>query len=206
MHKTLGKIVFPAFTNLIWQLPRNKKCVYLTFDDGPFPPATEEILKILSESRAPATFFLNGKSISEHRNDLSDLDYRGHILGNHGFFHNPYFFVSGKKLEKEIRETDHLIAEHFAVLPRLFRPPYGVFGPGVLRTLEFLNKDMVLWSLMSNDFKWSASRIFSFLRENLESGDIVVFHDSPQSQRTTLKVLPEFLKFCRAEGYEFLTF
>jgi len=203
-HKELANFIYPAFTNLIWQLPKKKKVVYLTFDDGPFPPATAEILQILAEYRVPATFFLSGKMIFRHRYQLKSLDYENHRLGNHGFSHSPLIGLSKKKIYSELQITDRLLMKYLGKATPLFRPPFGIFGPAVNKIINSLGKDLILWSLISNDFKWSAERVREHLIENLESGDIVVFHDSPKSRKTTLKVLPDFLTYCQNEGYEFL--
>lgn len=203
-HKILAGFFYPAFMNLVWQLPKRKKVLYLTFDDGPFPPATGEILRILDEHRVPATFFLSGNMIFRYRHQLHTLNYRNHRLGNHGFFHFPLFGISRKRIRRELWLTDRLIMKYFGKTTSLFRPPFGILGPAVNKVIHSLEKDLILWSLMSNDFKWPAQRVREHLINNLESGDIVVFHDSPRSHQTTLQVLPDFLSYCREEGYEFL--
>ena len=205
-HKKFAHIIFPAFTNLIWQLPRAQKVLFLTFDDGPYPPVTRQVLDILERFRAPATFFLSGEMLYRYRHQLAALDYSGHHVGNHGFYHHPYFLTSEKKMSAEIRLTDTLIQNRLGETARYFRPPYGFFGPGLNRVLRQTGKDLVLWSLMSNDFKWSAERVFTYLKKNMESGDIVVFHDSAPSAETVSRLLPDFLTFCLNEGYTFRVF
>ena len=206
LHKTLAKIIFPGYRNLVWQLPRKQKTVYLTFDDGPYPKAITPILDVLSEYSARAIFFLSGEMIQKYQKDLCQLDLNQHKLGNHGFYHIPLLFSSVKKICQEISHTDKLIYNNFGISTNLFRPPFGIFGPGLLRSMEVLRKDLILWSLMCNDFKWSPDRIKNHLEENLQSGDIVVFHISQKSYRTTLKVLPDFLLYCQNNGYQFKTF
>ncbi len=206
LHKPLGRIVFPAFGNLVWRLPRPQKTVYLTFDDGPDPEITGEVLRILADSGAPATFFLSGEKVHRFRHHLDNLDYGGMQIGNHGFFHRPLFFLSQPVIEKEIRQTGEMISGIWGITAKLFRPPYGIFGPGLRRSLDDLGNDLILWSLMSNDFKWPAEKTLDHLKANLQPGDIVVFHDSRQSAATMLKVLPGFLDFCKSEGYQFLLF
>lgn len=205
LHKTLGKIVYPSFKNLVWRLPRRQNTVYLTFDDGPSPDVTDQILKILAEFDAPATFFLSGKMISEFQGTPGKLNYRNHIIGNHAYSHDPLIFSSAGNITEEIRSTDRLISEAWGQASRLFRPPFGIFGPAVNRVLSQMGKDLILWSLMSYDFKWNAEKVLQHLRSNLHTGDIVVFHDSLKSAETTLSVLPEFLNYCRDNKFEFLT-
>lgn len=203
LHKKLGHIFYPAFTNLVWQLSHKKKVVYLTFDDGPYPPATGPILSLLAQYQASAVFFLSGEMIFKYRHEINRLNYQGHKIGNHGFFHRPYLCLATAKISKEIQTTDRLIVRYLGTSAKLFRPPFGIFGPALNKILNKLNKDLTLWSLMSHDFKWDAWRVTEFLQGNLQSGDIVVFHDSPKAHYTTLSVLPEFLEFCKSRGYQF---
>ena len=203
LHKALGNVVFPAFQNLIWRLPSRQKTVYLTFDDGPYPPVTTAVLEILRHYGVPAVFFLSGETLYRFRSALQTLDYTTYRLGNHGFRHHPYFCLSRKQLRREIRLTDALIRRVRGEASDLFRPPYGIFGAAVNHELEKLGKDLVLWSLLSNDFKWEASRVLAHLQKKLQPGDIVVFHDSEQSKQTIIKVLPDFIDFCIRNGYRF---
>lgn len=203
-HKEIANIIYPAFTNLVWQLPKKKKVLYLTFDDGPFPPATAEILRILDHYNVPAIFFLSGKMIFRYRHQLASLDYRNHRLGNHGYSHQPLLGLSKRKIFSELQLTDRLMMKYMGQATSLFRPPFGIWGPAAYQIANSLGKDFILWSLMSNDFRWSAKKVQEHLIRHIKSGDVVVFHDAPSSYKTTLQVLPDFLEHCRKEGYEFL--
>lgn len=203
LHKSFGQIIFPSFTNLIWRLENKNKVIYLSFDDGPIPNLTSTILEILTEFQVQAHFFLSGGKIAENVGKLNHLDFSNHRLGNHGYHHFPMILQSKKKIHEEIIETDKLIYHHFGITAKLFRPPYGIVGPGLYKLVNQLNKDLVLWSLMSNDFKWEADRVYSQLVKNLESGDIIVFHNSEKNAEVTVKTLPKFLHFCQKNGYKF---
>jgi peptidoglycan/xylan/chitin deacetylase (PgdA/CDA1 family) len=203
IFKRAVNFINPAFPNLIWRLPQERKTVYLTFDDGPYPEITESVLEILKHYHVPAIFFLSGKEIQQYGSGISKLNFKGHFLGNHGFSHNTLIFKSLEYLESEILETDCLIKDNFQVTTSLFRPPYGIWGAGLYKVLNSRKKDLILWSLMSNDFKWLPQKIEDHLKKKLQSGDIVVFHNSPISNHTTLKILPKFIEFCRDDGYEF---
>ncbi len=202
-HKQLANVVYPVFDNLLWRLPRKQKTLYLTFDDGPFPEATERILHILRDYRVSAVFFLSGQALQKYREEVKQLDYSGHRLGNHGFTHVPYLLQPLSELIRQIRTTDMLMNELVGSPSTLFRPPFGMFGPALLKALDRLRKDMILWSLMSYDFKWSPERTLNYLKQNVENGDIIVFHDSCKSYQTTLNVLEPFLEYCLTAGFEF---
>lgn len=201
-HRLLAKIFYPPYRDLIWRVPGDTN-IYLTFDDGPYPPVTKRILSLLKKQKVPGTFFLSGEKIFAHRRELKKLSYKGHSVGNHFFHHIPPFGINAKTMMQEINLTDRLIQKHFKQSPQLFRPPYGIFSPALLKTLQKQNKRMILWSLMANDFKWSADRVLDHLRNSIRTGDVVVFHDSEKAGEIVLEVLPEFIKHCRERGFGF---
>ncbi len=207
-HRHLAQLFYAPFKNVIWKYPSHQNQIYLTFDDGPYPPVTRPLLEALSDYRIPATFFLSGENIVRYRKTARELDYSGHQLGNHLFHHLPLWELplgkrSKRKLLKEIDFTDRLIFNHFNQLPKLLRPPYGIFNPTALSILDSTAKQMVLWSLMAYDFKWDEQKILRHLIRHCTAGDIVVFHDSPKTEPVLMKVLPRFVEHCRAKGWSF---
>lgn len=201
-QRFLANIFYRPYRDVIWRFPGENK-IYLTFDDGPYPPVTKEVLKILSDFRASATFFLSGDQIFANRRELKKRWYKGHSLGNHSFYHAPVLGMRAKIIVRQLNVTDSLIEKYFKQNPTLFRPPYGIFSPALLRTLRQQNKTMALWSLMANDFKWSADRVMEHLRKSVRGGDVVVFHDSPKTEKVVVEVLPAFIEHCHEKGYEF---
>lgn len=203
LYKFLAKPVYAAFTEIIWRRSNGQKNLYLTFDDGPDPEITPAVLDILKQYKVSAHFFLQGEKLKENADLLKKINYRDHHLGNHGFHHLPFIMKSPEKLKYEILETDRLIETHFGECPTFFRPPYGIWGPGLRKQLKLMKKKMVLWSLMSNDFKWETARVLSHLKNTVSGGDIIVFHDNQSSKKTILQILPGFLEFCQTSGFSF---
>ena len=210
-HRFLAGIFFRPFGDIIWPLPnhfaqREKgRSIYLTFDDGPYPPVTKRVLEILREFKVPATFFLSGSKLFAHRAMAKGFDYEGHSIGNHFFNHVPAFGFGSRKILRELDLTDRLIEQNFGKRSQLFRPPYGIFGPALLKALRKRNKRMILWSLMSNDFKWEAERTIDYLKRSVRDGDVIVFHDSAQTEKVVPEILPEFIRYCRKKRLEFET-
>jgi len=157
----------------------------------------------LKQFKVSALFFLHGEKLKHNMDLLKNINYQGHRLGNHGYHHIPLIMKSPEILKYEITETDRLIEKHFRKQSVLFRPPYGIWGPGLRKQLKLMNKEMVLWSLMSNDFKWDSEKVLLYLKNKVSGGDIIVFHDNQTSQKTVLQVLPEFLEFCQTSGFNF---
>ncbi len=202
-HRHLANLFYKPFPNIIWKYPPYENTVYLTFDDGPYPAVTGPVLELLKKEKIPATFFLSGESIDTHRNELSDLDYSPFQLGNHFYRHQPLFGMGEADIAEEANITDQLILQHFKGLAQTFRPPYGVFSPKLFPALQSTGKRMVLWTLMAYDFKWNAVKILNHLRKNVRAGDIIVFHDSPQTKNVMSEVLPAFIDDCRRRGWKF---
>jgi len=203
LYRLLAKIVLAAFPEILWKRSGDRKNLYLTFDDGPDPEITPQVLQILKKYRVPAVFFLLGEKLASHKNNLKQINYQGHKIGNHGFSHDPLILRSRKALLDAIQETDRLIQHEFKQTPIYFRPPYGIWGPTLTQQLKNSRKQMVLWSLMAFDFKWNADKVLSYLSKSVSGGDIIVFHDSPQSRHTILKTLPDFIKLCQGRGFNF---
>ena len=202
-HRFLARIFYKPYRDILWRFPEEEKKIYLTFDDGPYPPVTKQVLALLKKLKVPATFFLSGQQIFTHRRELKKLNYIGYRIGSHFFHHIPVFGLNSKIVEKEIRLTEQLIEKYFKQEAQLFRPPYGIFNPALLKTLRKQNKRMILWSLMANDFKWSAENVLHHLTRSVRAGDIVVFHDSQKAEKVVLEVLPEFIKYCGEMGLGF---
>lgn len=201
----LASIFFKPFPNIIWKYPPYENTVYLTFDDGPYPPVTRPLLEMLRELQVPATFFLSGENLFRYRREMGELDYSGHEIGSHFYHHIPLFGLNSAKLLNGINLTDKLVYQYQKQLPRFFRPPYGVFSKKLFPVLQSASKKLVMWSVMAYDFKWEKERVLEHLYRSVRAGDIVVFHDSPKTERVLLEVVPPFVEFCRERGWRFGT-
>ncbi len=127
--RRLTALFLKPYPNIIWKYPPSAKTIYLTFDDGPYPPVTKPLLAWLKEKQIPATFFLSGKQIYRYRREMGNLDYSDHQIGSHSFYHLPLFGLERSSLLRQIEVTDRLILKYVNRLPNLFRPPYGNFNP-----------------------------------------------------------------------------
>jgi len=202
-YRKLTRILLAPYPEVIWRKASDQNNLFLTFDDGPDPEITPQVLQILKKYRIPAVFFLQGEKLAQGKKELKHLRYQGHSLGNHGYSHHPLLLKSPKSINDGIRETDRLIYREFGQKTTLFRPPYGIWGPALRRQLRLFDKQIVLWSLMAFDFKWETEKVRSHLLKYLSPGDIIVFHDNSRSGQVLLKILPEFIEQCLQGGYTF---
>lgn len=194
------------FADAVVRGPANATGVVLTFDDGPDPEHTREVLDALDKHEAKATFFVIGHKAEKHPELVREILERGHTIGVHGFAHERLFALRGsrhvrKDLERAVR-TLELITDK---TPTLFRPPIGHTNPTIARIADQLDLTMVGWSVRARDGLASAKPADVVLRiaRGLEDGAIVLLHDA--SERTNRKpagvtALPEILEKIAAKN------
>lgn len=177
----------------------NKKVIALTFDDGP-SSYTEEIISILKENDAVATFFILGNKVKTYENVLKkSLEY-GNELGNHTFNHKWLTKLKDEEIKKQIQDTQDVIYETLGYTPVLFRPSYGSINK---RVRSDISLDVVLWNIDTMDWKYkSVSKIKDRATINAEDGSIILMHDTYER---TKKALPEIIKTLKEKDFVFVT-
>jgi peptidoglycan/xylan/chitin deacetylase (PgdA/CDA1 family) len=173
-----------------------KKFIAITFDDGPHPKYTKQILGLLKEYDAKATFFVVGKNVKNYPDVLVQEINGGHEIGNHTYSHVDTRKISKQKLEKEIDLAENIIFETANIKPTLIRPPYGFYDQKLLDIASKKNYRVILWSRDSHD--WScpeAKKIYNKILDNIQNGDIVLLHDYVEKTGTspTVEALKVFL-------------
>lgn len=168
--------------------------IAITFDDGPNPQFTPQVLALLKKYRAQATFFLIGKNVEKHPEIAKQIVNEGHTIGNHTYSHSGKIgFFSTKKLVEEIEKTDQIFQKFIEKTPLLFRPPFGVTNPNINKALQKTGHTSIGWSKRSFDTtRISEERIFDRVTDKLQKGDVILLHD--QSQKT-VAVLERLLLF-----------
>lgn len=177
----------------------NKKVIALTFDDGP-SSHTEDIISILKENEAVATFFILGNKVKTYENVLrKSLEY-GNELGNHTFNHKWLTKLKDEEIKKQIEDTQNIIYETLGYTPVLFRPSYGSINK---RVREDISLDVVLWNIDTMDWKYkSVSKIRDRATLNAEDGSIILMHETYER---TKKALPEIIQILKEKGFVFVT-
>jgi len=192
---------------LVRRLDRElRNAVLLTFDDGPRPGVTEEVLRRLDRHQARAVFFVVGRHAAEFPALLRQILEQGHVIGNHSLTHAlpPPRNLGGYR--REVAGCQEVIRTHAGTTPRLFRAPTGKITVASLLAPRLLGMRSVLWSRDSGD--WScqtrdeAERIAVTLRETARAGDILLLHDfSPH----VLTILDLLLPGLRSRGFDLQT-
>lgn len=185
--------------NLIWDIPNNKKEIYLSFDDSPTPEFTYWILNLLSSLNIKATFFCVGDTSEKYPEIIADIIKDGHQIGNHTHTHINACYTSTKSYLDEIEKCSK-------VLPKtnLFRPPYGKMYPWQISEIREKYK-IVMWDVLSNDFKKNISshQIKTNVLNNVKNGSIIVFHDNKNSEEILKENLHEILLKLKEKGFVF---
>lgn len=130
----------------------DRKVVYLTFDDGPYPPETERVLDVLRERGARATFFLIGSKVSGNEAVLRRMLAEGHTLGLHTYSHAGTFpLLSFDKMLADVNEGKSAVESVSGKKISLFRPPFGVTNPTIAKVVRILGLQTVGWDVRSFD-------------------------------------------------------
>lgn len=173
--------------------------VALTFDDGPVEN-TLKILEVLDKYQVKASFFCIGKNIEQHPAIFKLLLEKGHFVGNHTYSHTRKMgFLSSKKLVEEIERCDMVIKNTGGVIPRTFRPPFGIINPKTKRALEKTGHKVIGWNVRSYDAILSSEKmILKRILGNIGAGDVVLLHDTNE---LTVEILEQLLVFLRSNSY-----
>ncbi len=196
--------------NILWNyhfplLSFNPNCkgkkIALTFDDGPNPTYTPQVLELLRSHQIKATFFCIGKNIAKHPELLKKIVAEGHTIGNHSYSHSNFLgFYSKKKIVEELNKTNTLVRELTGQEMKLFRPPFGVTNPSIKKGLLVSKHTSIGWNIRSLDTVIKEKKkIFRRIIRKLKPGAIILFHDT--SQRT-VEVLKDLLVFLDRQQFQ----
>ena len=161
--------------------PADGRRVALTFDDGPAPPFTEQILDILSTHQVQATFFLCGQNVERFPETVRRIQEEGHTIGNHTYSHPYLYFLSRARIADEIDRTQGAIRKITGLDPLLFRPPYGGRWFGLYPLLRQRGMRLVQWSDAADEPKNDAAAIVDATLQRLGSGSVICLHDGQQT-------------------------
>ncbi len=189
------------FPEAIWRLKRkNRKLIYLTFDDGPVPEVTPWVLDVLDKYDVKATFFMVGDNVKKNPELFEEIKRRGHSYGNHTMNHLQGLKVTLKRYMRNITEANEFIDS------TLFRPPHGLMRWSQARAIKD-HYNIVMYDLVTHDYskKLNGEQVFANVKRYTRNGSIIVFHDSLKAEKNLRYALPRAIEWLKEQGYEFLT-
>jgi len=183
---------------LTWDQPPGNDTIYLTFDDGPHPEITPQVLTILEKYKASGTFFCVGENIEKFPDTFQQLKDSQHGIGSHTYHHLNGWATDNITYFKNIKRAATLTGS------TLFRPPYGRIKPSQVPFVQ-RHYQVIMWSVLSGDFDKTISgkKCFDNVRKSARDGSIVVFHDSTKAADRLLYALPRTLDHFSNLGYRF---
>ena len=197
-----------TYAQALYHGSRDEKKITLTFDACPSSTHggfDARIIQTLIDSGVPATFFLSGKWIIKHREEVKKLSLvAGFELGNHSYSHPHCTAISDDKIKKELERTESLLKSIAKTSPKLFRPPYAETDQRVERIAKGIGLTTVMFDLASGDpdSTISRERLIRYVIRSARNGSIIVMHVNGRGWHTS-EALPEIIKGLRARGFIF---
>jgi peptidoglycan-N-acetylglucosamine deacetylase len=210
----VGALLTPAWgaePGAVWAGATTEKAVALTFDDGPSPVYTPQIMALFKLYQAHGTFFVMGHRVEQYPGLVQELIKAGHEVGNHSFSHPRMTKEDQLSRERQLERTAvDLDLLGYPQSERLFRPPYSAYDDRLKAYLAHTRRCLVLWSLDSGDWQGlAAPAIIKNVLGRVRNGSIIIFHDSDENARAdrhpTVEALKTILPALKAAGYRMVT-
>ena len=186
------------YPSLLWKKPKGEKKIYITFDDGPHPIITPQVLDILRDFNAKATFFCVGNNVEKYKETFDMIVNDGHSVGNHTYNHEKGWNTKTKDYVDSVYKANELINTV------LLRPPHGRITSSQIRALKNDFK-LIAWSVISYDWDNTLNPETCFRNVIKKSGDgsIIVFHDSEKAVNNMIPTLKKVLQYYSDKGFSF---
>jgi peptidoglycan-N-acetylglucosamine deacetylase len=180
--------------------------IALTFDDGPNPYYTPQVLAVLQQYNIKATFFDVGYLVADYPNIVRQEYNQGNLVGNHSWSHPVLTLLSAQAILSQLTSTTNAIQAAIGVRPTFFRPPYEAMNHTVLVEAIHLGYTTVLWDGSAGDWKLPGvgvivSKLLSYTRD----GAILLLHDGGGNRAQTVAALPSIITTLEKRGYKFVT-
>jgi peptidoglycan-N-acetylglucosamine deacetylase len=210
---TLGTF-FPnlaVFVDIVTRGAEGARGAALTFDDGPHPVHTRNVLDALDKVGAKGTFFVIGNKVEAHPEVVAEIVRRGHEVGIHSWDHDRLLNMRREpNIVRDLEKTRDAIERAAGTRPKLFRPPVGLTSPRTRVAVNQLGLTVIGWSARAFDGagRPSTERVIARIAPALAHGSIVLLHDAAErgdAAPTSLDALPELLALMEKRGLQGVT-
>jgi chitin deacetylase len=199
---------FQFFGEIIPRINTRQMVVALTFDDGPTPGITEEVLSILNEEGVKATFFVIGADLERNLEEGRKIVAAGHELGNHTYTHERMVLKTPSFIESEINSTDQLIRRAGYQSAIHFRPPFGKKLILLPYLLSRASRKTITWDVEPDSYPEIAvdsNKIVAHTLEKTRPGSIILLHVMYKGRGESLKAVKGIMTGLKGVGYSFKT-
>lgn len=184
----------------------SEKVVALTFDDGPSEPYTQQILGVLNKNNVKGTFYVLGGNAKEYPKIVKQIMNEGHELGNHSMYHDKMKNRSVEKIYNDINSVDTILRNLGYQKEITFRAPFGITSDNLHAALSKLNKRMVLFTFLPQDWtNISSKQIHDNVMKELKPGLIITLHDGGKRRDNTVKATQMLIDSLKQQGYRMVT-
>ncbi|MFD6552399.1 polysaccharide deacetylase family protein [Streptomyces sp. NPDC058398] len=178
------------------------RTMVLTFDDGPDPTYTPEILRTLREYDVHAMFFVCGQMAADNKDLLGEMADNGHIVGNHTWSHPLLTKLSRSAIRSEIERTSEVIDDAYGEPPSWFRAPYGEWNRATYQIGADLGMEPMAWTIDTNDWARPGTRaIVGTIQKEAAPGVVVLSHDAGGDRSQSVQALRTYLPRLLDAGY-----
>lgn len=200
-----------TFGQTVTQVRLHGKYVALTFDDGPNPPYTDDIVQYLHEQHVPATFFVVGRAVTKYPESVRREAEYGNAIGNHSWDHAHLVLETRRHIESELAATDQAIFAATGEHTNLFRPPFGARDYAVIQVAHAMGYQVIMWSVpLARDWENPPPAVIANrIVRQVTDGSIIVLHDGNKGRGGDRQASVDATKLIvtqlRAQGYKFVT-
>lgn len=192
--------------NIVTHVDTKEKVVALTFDDGPLPGATEDVLATLKRLDVKATFFVIGVEAARHPDQLKKIIVAGEEVGNHSYSHKVMAFMTYGDVAKEIESNDKLIRAAGYSGPIQFRVPYNIkFITLPYYLMQHKRLDISRDAITSEGWSDSPKQIANDILSQVKPGSIILLHPMYKHTVSSRQAIAQIVGDLRAKGYKFVT-
>lgn len=213
IYPILYQILKPYFNSCLWCGTVKEPSVALTFDDGPHPEYTPQLLEVLDRYGIKASFFWLGACVLRAPNVAKAAYDRGHWIGLHGWDHRNFPSLTPAELKQSLEQTQAAIAaacnldlQYVRNTMRDVRPPNGIFTPQTLNLLQQWNYRPVMWSVVPEDWVRPGVKVVATrVMRQVQNGSLIVLHDGICGGQDVALSTEEIIKSLLQQGKTFVT-
>ncbi len=206
LSKLASTSKYQIIGELITRIKTNDKVVALTYDDGPNPATTKNLLELLERCGVKATFFVIGKNVEQYPDVVKLIVAGGHELGNHSYSHPKMLWRKPSFIKAEINHTEQLLRQLGVNQEIHFRTPYGIKLFILPYILFEMKKKSISWNIDPKDYQESDPQVITnHILKQVLPGSIILLHDCEGDRSATIAATEIVIQELHSQGYQFKT-